>query len=64
MGEVYRAHDPRLDRDIALKVLPVATADDPAALERFTREARASPRSTTPTSSRSTRRKNPPRSAS
>ena len=41
MGEVYRAHDPRLGRDVALKVLPQDMSGDPARLERFTREARA-----------------------
>ena len=41
MGEVYRAHDPRLGRDVALKVLPADMGADPSRLERFTREARA-----------------------
>src|SRR5215471_164287 len=41
MGEVYRAHDPRLGRDVALKVLPADMATDPSRHERFTREARA-----------------------
>jgi serine/threonine protein kinase len=41
MGEVYRARDPRLDRDIALKLLPAAWASDPERRARFEREARA-----------------------
>ncbi|MEO8360603.1 MAG: protein kinase [Vicinamibacteria bacterium] len=41
MGEVYRAHDPRLGRDVALKILPAALSADPDSLARFTREARA-----------------------
>ena len=41
MGEVYRAHDARLDRDVALKVLSRHLADNPEALARFEREAKA-----------------------
>jgi hypothetical protein len=41
MGEVYRARDTRLGRDVAVKVLPAATAADAATLTRFEYEARA-----------------------
>ena len=41
MGEVYRAHDPRLGRDVAIKVLPATFSADPDRLRRFEHEARA-----------------------
>jgi serine/threonine protein kinase len=41
MGEVYRARDTRLHRDVALKVLPASLSSDPARLKRFETEARS-----------------------
>jgi serine/threonine protein kinase len=40
MGEVYRAKDTKLDREVAIKVLPAALAQDPERLARFEREAK------------------------
>jgi len=40
LGEVYRARDTRLDRTVAIKVLPAHVSSDPALRERFEREAR------------------------
>ena len=40
MGEVYKARDTKLDREVAIKVLPAALAQDPARLARFEREAK------------------------
>ncbi|HUU32847.1 MAG TPA: protein kinase [Vicinamibacterales bacterium] len=41
MGEVYRAHDGRLNREVAIKILPPAFAQDPDRLRRFEQEAKA-----------------------
>src|SRR6516225_7352571 len=41
MGEVYRAYDIRLDRIVAIKILPASFATDPDRLQRFAQEARA-----------------------
>lgn len=41
MGEVYRARDPHLGRDVAVKVLPAAFSADPERLSRFEQEAQA-----------------------
>ncbi len=41
MGEVYRAHDSRLDRTVAVKILPTSFATDKDRLQRFAQEARA-----------------------
>jgi serine/threonine protein kinase len=57
MGEVYRARDTQLDRDVAIKVLPAALAQDPERLARFESEAKvpaSAPRLTTFTSPAST----------
>src|SRR5262249_38739759 len=41
MGEVYRARDPRLEREVAIKVLPASVTKDPDRLKRFEHEARS-----------------------
>jgi TolB-like protein/Flp pilus assembly protein TadD len=41
MGEVYRARDAKLDREVAIKILPDSVSSDPDALSRFAREAKA-----------------------
>ena len=41
MGEVYRARDEKLNREVAIKILPVAFSQDPERLLRFEQEAQA-----------------------
>src|SRR5262245_24950266 len=41
LGEVYRARDPRLAREVAIKVLPASVTKDPDRLKRFEHEARS-----------------------
>jgi serine/threonine protein kinase len=41
MGQVFRAHDTKLNRDVALKILPDAFASDPDRVARFTRPSRS-----------------------
>ena len=54
MGEVYRARDTRLQRDVALKLLPSSVSNDPERLARFTARRSFSPRSIIRTSVQST----------
>jgi eukaryotic-like serine/threonine-protein kinase len=48
MGEVYRAHDTRLEREVAVKVVAARHGEDPGALRRFAREAKIAARLTHP----------------
>ena len=47
MGEVYKAHDSRLDRTVAIKVLPTHLSDSPEVKQRFDREAKVIDRKST-----------------
>ena len=59
MGDVYVAEDTKLSRKVVLKVLPPEMAAGTERRERFEREARRSPHSTIPTSSRFIRWRSP-----
>ena len=59
MGEVYRARDAKLSRDVAIKVLLPAVANDPDRLARFSREAQVLASLNHHTSRRSTASKTP-----
>jgi len=54
MGQVFRARDTKLDRDVAIKILPEAFAHDADRLARFTREAKTLAALNHPTSRPST----------
>ena len=54
MGEVWRATDTKLNRDVAIKILPESFAADPDGLTRFAREAQVLAWPNHPTSRRST----------
>ena len=63
MGDVYRARDPRLERDVAIKLIPDTFATDPHRLQRFEQEARAAGPAQSPEHPGGLRRRRPCRLA-